>query len=209
LKKLSNTWNIRFLYVVGALIAYALFRYIRKKKSENPQSDPKQGFFNFLFQDWKPKNDLSTQEIYNWLRKKEGVRYKAVPDGKTRDGKQLYSIGMGHQIQPNEQYLMTATITEAEVLYLFEKDIKNILADIEKDVKVPLNKNQKLAVISIRYNVGGAGLRSTQFLRKLNEGDYQGAANLIPSTIITSEGKINQGLINRRITEKELFLTKP
>jgi len=61
-----------------------------------------------------PSNEvLSFDEIYQWIRKYEGApSYKAVKDGRDKKGNQLYSIGLGHQIQPNESYLLTKTISD-------------------------------------------------------------------------------------------------
>jgi lysozyme len=151
---------------------------------------------------------LSFDEVYQWLRAQEGTpSYSAVKDGKLKDGTQLYSIGLGHQIQPNESYLMTALLNDKEVLEIFKKDIEEIRSSMNKVIKVPINKNQQLALLSLRYNIGGTAFNKSTLLRRLNEGNFNDAAMRFAEWRL-SEGKINQGLVNRRERERQLF-SKP
>jgi lysozyme len=154
------------------------------------------------------KSEPTYIEYFNWLRLKENVRYKAYPDGKDSKGNQKYAIGMGHQILPGEEYLLQTTISEQKVRELFKSDIEKIVADVNSLVKVPLTRNQKLALVSIRYNVGPGGFRSGKLLSTLNFGNYAGVASLIPTFIVTSNGGIfSPGLQNRRNSERDLFVT--
>jgi len=151
---------------------------------------------------------LSFDEIYEWLRAQEGQpSYSAVKDGKKKDGTQLYSIGLGHQIQPNESDLMNALLNDEQVLEIFKKDIEGIRSSMNKVIKVPINKNQALALLSLRYNIGGPAFDKSTLLRRLNERNYSDAAMRFAEWRL-SEGKINQGLVNRRERERQLF-SKP
>lgn len=114
---------------------------------------------------------------------------------------------MGHQILPNEDYLLNTTISETKVRELFKSDIEKIVKDVDSVVRVPLTRNQKLALVSIRYNVGPGGFRSGQLLSTLNNRDYAGVARIIPNFVVTSNGGIfSQGLQNRRKSEQALFI---
>jgi lysozyme len=195
LKKQSKFWNTFYRLLVGGLILFVVFRFIKMKKLPIP----------------KPTNlpnssKLTFDEIYQWLKDREGVSYLAVKDGKDKKGNQLYSIGLGHQIQPNEAYLLTSKITDEEVLEIFKKDIEKIRISMNKIIKVPINKNQQLALLSLRYNIGSAFDNST-LLRELNAGNYTGAASRFAEWRL-SEGNINRGLVNRREKERVLF-SKP
>jgi GH24 family phage-related lysozyme (muramidase) len=151
------------------------------------------------------QNALSFDEIYQWLRKYEGApQYKAVKDGKDKFGNQLYSIGLGHQIQPKESDLLTRTISDEEVLQLFKKDIDAIRSDLNKVIKVPVNKNQQLALISLRYNIGGDAFNKSSLLAELNKRNYNGAALKFGDWKF-SEGKVLNGLVTRRAAERQLF----
>jgi len=197
-KKSFRGWNTAFLYLSGGLILYVLFRLFRKKEGAIP--NPTGG-------EYQPspllpsKKKLSFDEIYQWLRREEGVNYTAVPDA----GKM--AIGLGHQIQPDESYLLTKQLTDEEVLQLFKKDIDKIIQDSNKVIKVPINKNQQLALISLRYNIGGSAFNNSTLLKLLNEGNYTEAALRFPEWR-TSQGRVLTGLVNRRKREQELF-SKP
>ena len=72
-------------------------------------------------------------------------------------------------------------------------------------VLVPLNDNQLAACTSLAYNIGLAAFRGSTLLRKLNDGDYQGAADQFP-VWNKAGGRVVQGLVNRRAAERDLFL---
>lgn len=195
MKKQSRFWNTFYRLVGGGLILFVVFRFIKMKKSAIPKPT----------MDSKPEN-LSFEEIYNWLRAQEGPpSYSAVKDGKKKDGTQLYSIGLGHQIQPNESYLMTALLNDKQVMEIFKKDIEQIRQSMNKVIKVPINKNQQLALLSLRYNIGGPAFDKSTLLRRLNERNFSDAAMRFAEWRL-SEGKINQGLVNRRERERQLFV---
>lgn len=194
MKKQSKFWNTFYLLASGGLILYVLSQFTKMKKSAIPKPT----------KDSNPES-LSFDEIYNWLRAQEGPpSYSAVKDGKKKDGTQLYSIGLGHQIQPNESYLMTALLNDEQVLEIFKKDIEAIRSSMNRVIKVPLNKNQQLALLSLRYNIGGAAFDKSTLLRRLNERNYSDASMRFGEWRL-SEGKINQGLVNRRERERVLF----
>lgn len=157
------------------------------------------------------KDVLSFDEIFQWIVKQEsgnkGPLLKAKPDGKDKNGKQLYSIGYGHQIQPNELELMTETITEEKALQLFVKDIESMRKQLNSLIKVPINKNQQLALLSLRYNIGPDAFAKSSVLRLLNEGNYTGSALRFADWRL-SEGLISPGLVARRERERVLF-SKP
>ena len=210
MKKSSIIWNTVLAYLSGALILFVLFRlWARKKKitfnvEEGPIGPTNTGI---TFSPNPIKSQPTYQEYFDWLRLKENVIYRAKQDGKDANGNIKFSIGMGHQILPNEDYLLNATITETKVRELFKSDIETVAKDVDSVVKVPLTRNQKIALVSIRYNVGPGGFRSGKLLTTLNNRDYAGAAAIIPNFIVTSNGGIfNQGLQNRRRSEAQLFI---
>lgn len=193
-------------FLSGGLLLYVLSRIFRKK--EKTQNESQSENSPISFSPTPMKSEPTYEEYFNWIRLKEGApSYRAVKDGKKKDGTQLYSIGLGHQIQPGEEYLFNTTITEQKVRELFKSDIEQIVKDVNSAVKVPLTRNQKLALVSIRYNVGPGGFRSGKLLSTLNSGNYAGVAAIIPTFITTSNGGIfNVGLQNRRKTEQLLFI---
>jgi lysozyme len=219
LKKSSSGLNTLFLLASGGLILYVISRLFPKKEKDQEetvletiaekQQEPVKATTNtgISFTPTPLRSEPTYIEYFDWLRLKENVRYKAYPDGKDSKGNQKFAIGMGHQIVAGEEYLFNTTISEQKVRELFKADIEKIVKDVNSVVRVPLTRNQKLALVSIRYNVGPAGFRSGNLLSTLNQGNYAGVANIIPTFIITSNGGVfNMGLQNRRKTEQALFL---
>jgi GH24 family phage-related lysozyme (muramidase) len=83
--------------------------------------------------------------------------------------------------------------------------IKNKYASTVKEkVKVPLNDQQYSALSSFAYNVGPTNFASSTLLKKLNAGDYQGAANEFKKWNKAS-GQTLEGLTRRRAAEEALF----
>lgn len=207
----SKSSSTLYLYASGVLIAWVLFRLIKRRKKDQDQPIPEitEGYIPSPMRTMGPA--LSFDEIFQWINREErgtrGPSLKAFPDGKDKKGNQLYSIGYGHQIQPNESNLLRETITQNKALELFEKDIKNIRNELNRVVKVPLNKNQQLAILSLRYNIGADAFGKSTLLRKLNQSDFIGAALEFKNWRL-SEGKISNGLVLRRERERVLF-SKP
>jgi lysozyme len=207
LKKQSKYLNTGFLFAAGVLILYVLSRFIKMKKPAIPK--PQTGYKPTPL---APSTQVLTfDEIFQWIRREEsgsrGPLLKAVPDGRDKKGNQLFSIGYGHQIQPNEIELMTQTITPEKALELFAKDIEAIRKQMNSLIKVPINKNQQLALLSLRYNIGGEAFKDSTLLKLLNQGNYTGAALRFAEWRL-SEGKVSNGLVNRRERERQLF-SKP
>lgn len=202
MKKSSNGLNTLYLLASGVLILYVISRLFQKKKAI---PDLGIGF--------KPSPVLpsltsnSYDEIYQLIRKEEGINYTAVPDGKDEKGNTLYTIGIGHQIQVDtEPELLYSTITEEQAIEIFAKDIEKIVADMNRNIKVPLNKNQQLALISLRYRIGPNYFNNSTLLKELNKGNYQNASNEFKNWRI-SEGRIVPGLVARAERERVRFLT--
>ena len=100
---------------------------------------------------------------------------------------------------------MTTTKAEAHA-WLRDHSIKTYEDAVTQAVKVPLNQNQFDALVSFTYNVGVGALKQSTTLRKLNAGDYAGAADAL--TMWTKcRRKVLAGLVRRRKEERALFLT--
>ena len=100
---------------------------------------------------------------------------------------------------------MTTTKAEAHA-WLRDHSIKTYEDAVTQAVKVPLHQNQFDALVSFTYNVGVGALKQSTTLRRLNAGDYTGAADAL--TMWTKcNGKVLAGLVRRRKEERALFLT--
>lgn len=90
---------------------------------------------------------------------------------------------------------------------LFRYDMDYFEGQVCRLVKVPLNDDQYAALVSFAFNCGEGNLASSTLLRKLNAGDYQGAADQFPRWN-KGDGRVLPGLTRRRASERNLFLGK-
>lgn len=114
------------------------------------------------------------------------------------------TIGYGQTIKPG-QY---TSVTREQADAMLRSTIAKFESSVKKLVTVPVNQNQYDALVSFAYNVGAGkgGLKTSTLLKKLNSGDYQGAADQFP-VWNKSDGKVLPGLIRRRDLERKLFLS--
>lgn len=94
--------------------------------------------------------------------------------------------------------------------------LRTILADVERAVSdlvdVPLSQGEFDALVSFAMNVGtdidedaiAEGLGDSTLLRKLNAGDYEGAASEFAKWN-KSKGRVLAGLTRRRAAEARMF----
>ena len=136
------------------------------------------------------------QSTLAFITKEEGARNKAY-----KDSKGLWTIGVGHLIKSDEQHLINATLTDAQVEDLLKSDLKWCSEAVETSVKVSLNQNQYDALYSLCFNIGETNFRNSTVVKKINAGDMNGAAAAIE---MWNKPAV---LINRRKREKALFLT--
>lgn len=139
-------------------------------------------------------------KLYNeeLIKEWEQLRLKAyLPTPNDR-----WTIGWGHTSTARPGMV----ITEEEAQDLFRRDVSWAEAEVNNYVKVALTQNQFDALVSFVFNVGAGAWRKSTMLRKLNAGDYDGAAQEFPRWN-KQKGKVLKGLVRRRQHEMELFLT--
>src|SRR5678815_955841 len=126
-----------------------------------------------------------------------------------RDTGGVWTIGWGHT---GPDVREGSVITQDRADRLFAEDVAEFERDVSELVKVPVTQNQFDALVSFAYNVGSdidddtlaEGLGDSTLLRKLNAGDYAGAAAEFPKWC-HDNGKIVGGLLRRRNAERKLF----
>lgn len=111
------------------------------------------------------------------------------------------TIGYGHTAGVSLGQVVTRD--EAEALLLDDLNVAD--AAIERLVHVPLNVNQLSALVSFVFNVGSGAFGASTLLRRLNGGDYDGAANEF-GRWVHGGGQVLPGLVRRRRAERALFL---
>lgn len=138
----------------------------------------------------------------NAIKEHEALRLTAYLP--TKDD--VWTIGWGHTKTAKQGMV----ITEAQAEVLLRQDLAWVEDTIDRLVKVPLTQNQHDAVGSLIFNIGGGAFSKSTVLRKLNAGDYRGAADAFRmwnKQRDRATGKMNvlRGLTKRREQERDLF----
>lgn len=116
----------------------------------------------------------------------------------------VLTIGWGHTNHQGRAFDKAARWTQQDCDDAFDEDMEKFAKQLTALVKVPLKPNQFDALMSFAYNCGLGNLKSSTLLRKLNAGDYHGAA-LEFHRWNRSNGKVLPGLVRRRAAEALLF----
>jgi len=111
------------------------------------------------------------------------------------------TIGWGHTY--GVKLNRTISVEEAEVL--LDHDYQEAEDDVLEVVTVPLNENQLGALTSFVFNLGVGKLIGSTLRKKLNQGDYNTAAEEFDKWVFAGGKKLN-GLVKRRAEERQLFL---
>lgn len=131
-------------------------------------------------------------------------QFEGYPSRRYLDSAGKPTIGYGHLIKTNENLY---EITEQEAERLLRKDVERAEKAVSQLVKAPLVQSQYDALVSFTYNLGEGSLKQSTLLKKLNYGDYKGAASEFDKWVYAGGKKI-KGLENRRKKEKKVFLVQ-
>ena len=116
----------------------------------------------------------------------------------------IWTIGYG-TIQIDGQPVREGmTISREQALQYAQQEVNKLTRQIHTIVAVPLNDNQLNALVDFAYNLGFNALKTSTLIRKLNAGDYNGAADQFDRWVYAG-GKVLPGLVKRREAEKQLF----
>ncbi len=155
--------------------------------------------------------------------------FEGIPDGDPGtvnldaylDPVGIWTIGWGHAITyqgvllrgPQNKGIARAlypggiTIEQAEML--LRGELVNFARDVLRLAKVPLDDGQFAALVSFAFNCGSGNLGGSTLLRRLNQGDYAGAADqFLRWNKARRNGALVElpGLTRRRRAERALFL---
>ena len=141
----------------------------------------------------------------NLIKKYEGLRLKTYlcPAG-------VPTIGYGHTGKVNGKKLdikKPITITEVKAEELLKGDLavyEVAVGRIDRKYNYGFTKNEFSALVSFAYNLGWGTLELLCKEGKRNKREIADAILLYNK----ANGKVLQGLVNRRKAERKLFLTK-
>lgn len=133
-----------------------------------------------------------------FIREHEGCRLKAYAD---TGG--VFTVGYGAtgtDIHPGTVW------TQAQCELRLEEDVTRFERAVNDLVTVPINDNQRAALISFAFNLGAHALAGSTLLKKLNAGDKMGAAAEFVRWDRAGGVEV-PGLLRRRHNEADLFLS--
>jgi len=118
----------------------------------------------------------------------------------------VWTIGYGSTRDSQGQAVTAATpvVTEDLAKALVARDLMAAAVAVNGNTHVALNANQRAALQDFVYNLGSGNFKSSTLLRKLNAGDYAGAAAEFDKWDMAG-GKHLAGLLRRRQAETDLF----
>jgi len=149
------------------------------------------------------------KDIIRW----ESIRYEKYICGADKpsirfDGQPRYTIGVGHLIQPHETHLLNRErpLTNAEVMGIFEKDLKVAIKEAEKIIDPETIEGEAFEIFChLSFWLGSPTLRKfVKTIQYLKDQDYVNAGSeLLDSKLGRSEYR---GVVNR-ITELSARMT--
>ncbi len=148
-------------------------------------------------------------EGLNLIKSFEGLAEKVFQKGSLielkayDDGVGVWTIGYGH----TKGVFRGMRIAVAKADDFLREDLANFEEAVSRAVKIALNEHQFAALVSFAFNVGARAFFQSTLLKKLNQGDIQGAANEFPRWN-KAGGQALAGLTRRRKAEQALFLSQ-
>ena len=208
LKKITiNNYFFRSLVISGTLLATSIpFTSVSIAASNNTYTKNYQ-------------SNNTNIELNNTIATIRGVNIAALNLVKQYEGFRSYAyidtsghpvIGYGQSRIRGRKVRMGQRISRAEANAELARELYQIQRIVRSRVKVRLNPNQLGALTSLVYNAGTRILTHSTLIRKLNAGNYTGAANeMLRWNKAHQGGRLVPlaGLTRRRQAERRLFLT--
>ncbi|WP_368537220.1 lysozyme [Enterobacter hormaechei] len=119
----------------------------------------------------------------------------------------VWTIGYGWTQSVDSKPIRAGmTIKQETAERLLKTGLVSYESDVSRLVKVGMTQGQFDALVSFTYNLGTRSLSTSTLLRKLNAGDYAGAADEFLRWN-KAGNKVLNGLTRRREAERALFLS--
>ena len=136
------------------------------------------------------------------IKKWEGFKSKPY-----LDGGHVATIGYGstYYMDGKRVTLNDKPLSELEAYKLMVSVLdRDFVPKIDKMIVVQVGQNMFDAMCSLAYNIGSVAFGKSTLLKKVNSLDFEGAAMEFEKWC-KDNGKVVQGLLNRRREEKALF----
>jgi lysozyme len=154
----------------------------------------------------RPNENMSySQSLIEFVKKFEGR-----PDEGHRgepylnaydDGFGNITIGWGHNLG-NVSKNQVPSISKSQAEEMLAKDLEEAAGFVRRNVAAPLSQYQFDALTSLTFNAGANAVYKTNLFKAVNEGNFETAAKLFPTTLV---GANQGGLQIRRSEETAMF----
>ena len=140
----------------------------------------------------------------NLIKEFEGFESQAYID---TDGTPVIGYGLSRVSRRSVE--LGDRISVARANTILNKQMQQIQQELDRAITVKLSDRQLSAVASLAFNVGVGQIQQSTLVKKINSGDYIGAANeFLRWDKADVDGRLVQlpGLTRRRQAERQLFL---
>jgi len=123
------------------------------------------------------------------------------------------TVGYGHLVHRGRvgtnaaaEAPYTRGLTQQDATRLLQQDAATHVTAVNAAVRVPLSQNQLDALVSFSFNVGAGAMRGSGLVRVINGGQFTAQQIQVEfSRWVHADGRVLQGLVNRRRDEANLF----
>lgn len=146
---------------------------------------------------------IPSENCYKLIKKYEGFSSKPY---KCPAGIPTIGYGSTFYLNGNKVTMKDTPISEEVALSILFSAVEDFSKKVEKLLKVPVNQNQFDALVDFSYNLGIGNFQKSTLLKLINNKDFIGASKQFKKWN-KSNGKVLNGLTNRRKEEEVLFLS--
>jgi len=144
-----------------------------------------------------------SQKLINLIKKFEGCKLEAYkcPAG-------IPTIGYGSTLYANGQRIKLGDkITQQEADKLLLDTLGTYELFVDANTRDDINQSQFDALVDFAYNCGNGNLKSSTLLKKVNENPLNPTIKDEFMKWTRANGKVMNGLINRRKAEVEVYFS--
>ena len=138
-----------------------------------------------------------------FIAKFEGLRLEAYEDVVG-----VWTIGYGTTVLPNGAKVCEGmSCSEIEAKAYLIRHVRDLNEKLSAMLLVPLNDNQRIALLSLVYNIGVGAFQKSTLLKQLNS---KTSPQLVAFEFLKwnkAGGRVIDGLVTRRNEEMKVFLT--
>lgn len=119
------------------------------------------------------------------------------------------TVGWGHLISKPDWAKFKNGLTTAQADALFRQDVQAAIDAVRRNIKVDISQQQFDALVSLAYNIGVDNFAKSSVVKLTNDPQANTPYGSLDEAWMAwnkSQGKVMQGLINRRMAELGSFL---